>query len=60
MIPILGKFAKWGINKAFKKIPPKDVTESFLKDEMAYDIKMAERIYGSDAENVQQIIRRKF
>ena len=54
-IPIVGWLAKRKRNKALKQLPPKAVAESFLRDEMAYDARMAERIYGRNSGNPQVI-----
>ncbi|MFC1682045.1 hypothetical protein ACFL0X_00320 [Nanoarchaeota archaeon] len=45
--------AKREMKKAQKKLPPKAVAKSFLREEIAYDAKRAERIYGG----IQKIIK---
>lgn len=60
-IPFLGWLLTRKIHKSMDRIPPKPISESFLRDEIAYDRRQAERIYGNsytdfrivDAEIVQ-------
>jgi hypothetical protein len=44
-IPVLGRFLKRTVDKASKNIPPKTIAESFLRDEIAYNARRANRIY---------------
>jgi hypothetical protein len=53
-IPIVGWYVKQKLNKTLKKFPPKAIAELYIKDEIAYDAKKAERIYNS-----KQIIARE-
>lgn len=53
--PIVGWFVKRKMDKALKQLPPKAVVESFLREEIAYDAQMAQRIYGDKPGNRQAI-----
>lgn len=55
-IPLIGWILKRKLDKAFKPFPPKAIAESFLRDEINYNARLAERIYGNNKRVPLQII----
>lgn len=50
-VPLIGWLVKMRIKVILKPLPPKAVAESFFRDEIDYNAKRAERIYGNHSEN---------
>ncbi len=54
-IPLVGRFLCWSLDRKLKKVPPKAVSESFIRDSIDYYAKKADDIFGPDYSNIEDV-----